>query len=403
MASPHDYLERCDRLAVMGGTFDPIHRGHMTVAESVMHEFKPRRVLFVPAGNPPHKPGKPITDGEHRYKMTLAATCENPGFEVSRMEIDRTGPSYTVDTLTRLREICPPESKIFFIIGADALLDILFWRDAAKALTLCEFVVAARPGYELKNHIEMLRKEYGATVHIVESLQLEISGTDIRERFAADKPVSNLMPRAAEDYARKHGLYGAFGAEFSPTHFQWVKARLKERLSPQRFHHTMGTIEESQRLAEIYGADANKAMWAALLHDCAKEYGADKKRILCKRWGIPLDDIMSRHIDLAHGFLGAESARRDFNIEDSEILQAIRYHSLGHKNMTLLDKIIMLADYIEPRREEYPPLAEMRRLAYTDINKALIIGTKFTNSELKDRGDSVHPWSLEMLKELKST
>ncbi|MCL2839675.1 MAG: nicotinate-nucleotide adenylyltransferase [Defluviitaleaceae bacterium] len=389
MGSPHDFLEHCDRLAVMGGTFDPIHMGHMAVAEAVMHQFKPRRVLFIPSGNPPHKPNQPITEGEHRYKMTLAAICETPSFEVSRMEIDRSGYSYTIDTLKRLKEICPLGSKIFFVIGADMFEDMFSWHKVEELLTLCEFVVVSRPGYKITH------ETHGATVHMLEGLQLEISSTDIRERFKADKPVSSLMPHTAETYARTHNLYNA------PNNYEWAKSRLQERLSPRRYHHTMGTVEEAIRLAEIYHVDVNKAKWAALLHDCAKEFATDKKKILCKHWGIPLDDILESHIDLTHGLLGAESARRHFQVTDPDILQAIRYHSMGNKGMTMLDKIIMLADYIEPHRDEYPPLAEMRNLAYTDINKAIIIGTKFTNQEINDRGDKVHPQSREMLKELK--
>lgn len=402
MGSPHDYLERCDSLAVMGGTFDPIHMGHLTVAQSVLEEFKPRRVLFVPGGRPPHKPDKPVTDGGHRYRMTLAAICDNPGFDVSAMEVNREGHSYTVDTISRLREICPAGADIYFIIGADALMEILTWKDAPELLTMCKFIAVPRPGYDLDtDYVENLRTNYNACVYILDIPRLDISGTDIRERFESGRFTKGLMPPGAEDYARLHGLYQTGRSVLTDQRFEEITECLRLRLSQRRFNHTLGMVEESEKLARHYGANLTKARWAALLHDCTKEYSVDKKRALCALWGIPLDDILSAHIDLTHSLLGAESARRDYMVNDPEILQAIRYHTTGHKKLTLLDKIIILADYIEPTRENYPPLADMRRLAYIDINKALIIGMKFTNGELKARGNAIHPWCKDAMRTLR--
>ncbi|MCL1844211.1 MAG: nicotinate-nucleotide adenylyltransferase [Defluviitaleaceae bacterium] len=401
--SIHDYLERCDRLAVMGGTFDPIHWGHIAVAEAAMFKFKPRRVLFIPGGQPPHKPDKPVTDGEHRYKMAMAAVCEQPAFDVSRMEIMRSGPSYTVDTMAALREICPQGAEIFFIIGADAMMEILTWQGAKKLLGLCQFITVRRPGYELDSgFLQKLREKYGALIHLMEMPEQDISGTGIRKRFAAGQPVSALMPRAAEDYARLHGLFQTEGIRLTPERFQNVQARLEEILSPRRFKHTLGTVIEAEKLAKHYKADIKKARWAALLHDCAKEFSAGKKRVLCDMWGIPIDDVMASHIDVTHSHLGAECAKRQFYVNDEEILQAIRCHTTGHNDMTLLDKIVMLADYIEPYREDYSGLSEIRCLAYADINKALAIGIKGTIEDLKQRGNAVHPHSKDALRKLQS-
>lgn len=396
MPTTHDFLERCDKLAVMGGTFDPIHNGHLAIADAVLQEFSPRRVLFVPGGQPPHKPDKPVTCGEHRFNMTLAAVCQNPGFDASRMEIDRDGPSYTVETIATLRKICPESAKIFFIIGADALMEILTWEGAERLLTMCEFIAVHRPGYKVKKkHVENLRENYGAVVHIFEGPLLEISGTEIRKKFAGGQAVGGLMPRVTEDYARAHALYN------EPADFEAVKAKIAARLSPARFRHTLGTIIEAEKLAEHYGADVNKARWAALLHDCAKEYSAAKKRALCEQWCVELDEVLAAHIDITHSLLGAESARRDYQVTDEEVLQAISLHTTGGKNMTLLDKIILLADFIEPYRFDYPPLAEMRRHAYTDIDKALKIGMEYNIRDLRERGNPVHEWTLDAMRELR--
>ena len=392
----YDYLEHCNGLAVLGGTFDPIHNGHLAIAEAVLHKFNPQKVLFVPCGVPPHKPNVFVVEGEHRYQMVLLATCEHSGFDASRLEILRGGASYTIDTIKYLRSICPTNATIYFIIGADSLDEILTWKDASALLKLCEFVVVTRPGYEVQSDVaERFRVLYGATIHLMEEPLLEISGSEIRQRFVNGQPVRGLMPRSVEDYARRNNLYS------SHNHFEWAMEQVKSRLSLKRFQHTLGVLEESEKLAKHYGVDTTKTRWAALLHDCAKQYSADKKRALCNMWNIPLDEVMSAQISLTHGLIGAESAKRDFYIDDPEIIQAIKYHTTGHKKMTLLDKIIMLADYIEPYREYYEGLDEIRKYAYSNMDKALYIGTKATIKDEKIKGNPIHHWSLDALKTLK--
>jgi predicted HD superfamily hydrolase involved in NAD metabolism len=211
------------------------------------------------------------------------------------------------------------------------------------------------------------------------------------------------MPKGAADYAVSHGLYSpsvCAETELSPERFEAVKAELETRLSERRFKHTLGTVIEAEKLANHYGADANKARWAALLHDCAKEYSAAKKHALCTAWNIPTDEIMRSHIDITHSLLGAETARRHFHVQDEEVLQAISRHTMGARNMTLLDKIIMLADYIEPYRPPCPIVDKQRGEAYLNINQSIITGTLATNEDLNKRGKPIHPWCLEMLAKL---
>jgi len=396
-----DYLERCDKLAIMGGTFDPIHLGHLAVAHAVLQQFEPRRVLFIPSGTPPHK-NTLQQPAHHRYQMVLSVICSYPGFDVSRMELDRGGESYTIDTIKTLRGICPKDAEIFFVTGADALLDILEWKDARELLTLCKFITVPRPGYDrgkLAAHIELLKKDYNAQVHLMDLPLLEISGTDIRRRFANDESVSGFVPPIVEDYAQQHGLYGTVVPDLGQRHFQWAMARLKQRLSAKRFVHTMGVVEESEKLAKHYGEDVDKARWAALLHDCTKEYSRDKKRALCFQWNIPLDPVLEAEIDITHSLLGAESALRDFYVTDPQILQAIRYHTTCNKGMTMLDKIIALADYIEPYRKDYPPLKKMRKHAYKNMDKALAIGIRDTIDAENKKGNPIHPWSSDALQD----
>jgi nicotinate-nucleotide adenylyltransferase len=398
MENSRDYLDRCYSLAVLGGTFDPIHRGHLAVAEAVLAEFAPQRVLFIPCGQPPHKEGVTVSPAVHRHRMTLLATCEYPSFDVSRMEIDRRGASYTVDTARQLVAACPSNARIYFILGADSLAQMFTWKDAEMLLMLCKFIIVPRPGHskeQTKEMIQALNARFGERLFLLDMPPMDISSTDIRLRFSEGKSVRDLIPRVVEEYAQAHDLYRGV------LSFDAVKDTLQKRLSPKRFTHTLGVMKEAEKLAKHYGASVEKANWAALLHDCAKEYSTDKKKILCKLWDIPLDGANNSLIDLTHGPLGAESAKRDYHIHAPEILQAIHYHSTGHAMMTMLDKVIMLADFIEPYREDYPPLAQMRKLAYKDINKALRIGIKYTIKEETLSNNPVHSASYDALEALK--
>jgi nicotinate-nucleotide adenylyltransferase len=191
------------RIGVMGGTFDPIHLGHLVTAEQARGELELDEVIFVPAGSPWQK-GRDVTPSEHRYLMTVLATSAHPCFCVSRLEIDRDGPTYTVATLRALRE-AEPDAALYFITGADAILNILTWNAAKECLMLAKFVAATRPGYDLRALDDHgLRDD----VIVLDVPALAISSSDIRERFASARPVRYLIPHAVEEYARKHGLYG---------------------------------------------------------------------------------------------------------------------------------------------------------------------------------------------------
>jgi len=196
------------RLGLMGGTFDPIHYGHLVIAEVARVEFGLERVLWIPSGDPPHKPGQVHTPKEDRYAMVLLATAANPWFEVSRIELERPGRTYTFDTLQTLRGAYP-EAELFFITGADAILEILTWRRHEEVVQLCEFIAATRPGYDLRRMATMLPAGYRARIHTLEAPCVDISSTLIRSRLEAGEPVRYLLPEEVETYVRKRGLYGA--------------------------------------------------------------------------------------------------------------------------------------------------------------------------------------------------
>ncbi|QIB26650.1 nicotinate-nucleotide adenylyltransferase [Caloranaerobacter azorensis] len=198
------------RIGIMGGTFDPIHIGHLVIAEEIRNEFKLDKIIFIPAGNPPHKDNKKITPAKHRYIMTLLATISNPYFEVSAIEVERKGVTYTIDTIKTLREICSNDIEIYFITGADSILELHTWKNVKELLKLCNFIAATRPGFEminLKKKIQEMNDKYGANIYTTIVTALQISSTDIRTRIKEGRTVKYLLPEMVEKYIHKNNLY----------------------------------------------------------------------------------------------------------------------------------------------------------------------------------------------------
>jgi nicotinate-nucleotide adenylyltransferase len=189
------------RLGVMGGTFDPVHHGHLVAASEVQSLFSLDEVAFVPSGQPWQKAGRLVSPAEHRYLMTVIATASNPHFWVSRVDIDRPGPTYTIDTLRDL-SVQHPDAELFFITGADALEQILSWKDVDELFGLAHFVGVTRPGYVLSD--DHLPRD---AVSLVEVPAMAISSSACRERVLAGRPVWYLVPDGVVQYIGKHRLY----------------------------------------------------------------------------------------------------------------------------------------------------------------------------------------------------
>ncbi|NLJ89090.1 MAG: nicotinate-nucleotide adenylyltransferase [Epulopiscium sp.] len=210
MRTVFNELNVSNSIAIMGGTFDPIHYGHLVTAEAVRHKYNINQVIFMPTGHPPHKNNKEVSHSEHRYLMSVLATAANPYFNVSRMEIDRKGTTYTIDTIKGLKEVYGEKTELYFITGADALHYIFTWKDAEELLRLCTFVAVTRPGYnkeKLVKEIEIIKKNYESKIHFLEVPALSISSTDIRNRVREGRPIKYLVPESVENYIYKFKLY----------------------------------------------------------------------------------------------------------------------------------------------------------------------------------------------------
>lgn len=196
------------RVGIFGGTFDPIHMGHLIVAETIMDEFHLDKVVFIPAAVPPHKLGRHISGAGHRYMMAMLATCSNPRFQVSDMEMHRQGPSYSRDTLAQLTAEHGDDTDFYFIVGADSVENLHTWNRIDELLAMCHFVGASRPG--CMPDMNRIGKRFGqlaAKIHCLETPELEISSTEIRRRVQQGRTIRYIVPEAVEQYIYKEKLY----------------------------------------------------------------------------------------------------------------------------------------------------------------------------------------------------
>ena len=197
------------KYGIMGGTFDPIHYGHLVIANEVLSLFELDKIIFIPTGTPPHKVVKGLTSSYHRYMMTQFATMTNPDFDVSDIETTKSTVSYTIDTIRKLIS-GNEEDQFYFITGTDAVLELPAWKNTSEILSMCTFIAVNRPGYVvegLDKKIKAITDKYGGEIFITKAPQLHISSTDIRNRIAGKKPVKYLLPETVEQYILKNGLY----------------------------------------------------------------------------------------------------------------------------------------------------------------------------------------------------
>jgi len=210
--SPSSTVTAKRKIGILGGTFNPIHAGHLIIAEAVRHQYELHKVLFIPSANPPHKEGQEIIPAVHRYKLVSLAIADNPFFEVSDIEMKREGRSYSVQTLHALRDADRQPTDYFFIIGADSVPELRTWKNIQQLASLCTFVVVPRPGWGIQRlaHMDLGLPKWlkqNLLANVVSAPPIGISSTEIRDRIQQGRSIRYLVPKAVEEYIAEHSLY----------------------------------------------------------------------------------------------------------------------------------------------------------------------------------------------------
>ena len=394
------------KIGVYGGAFNPPHLGHITAARAVSGLLKLDKLLIIPTGHPPHKilpPGSPTP--EQRLEMTRLA-MEQTGLgdkaEVLDLELRREGSSYTADTLACLKEKYP-EDELWLLMGTDMFLTFHTWHEPERILASAGIAAFGRTEADTEELFSvqrdfLCRRHPQARIFTLSIPGVvDVSSTELRERLAGGEGGSPLAP-AVYGYILREKLYGT-AADLKNLPLEQLRPVALSCLNHRRIPHVLGTEQEAVRLAERWGADADKARRAALLHDCTKKLNLPEQLALAERFQVPLDEMERREIKLLHAKTGAGVAEAVFGT-DGEITDAIRWHTTGRGNMTLLEKVIYLADYIEPNRD-FPGVEELRRACYEDLDAGLLLGLEMTIGEMEGRNAPIHPKTLEARDALK--
>lgn len=372
------------RLGIYGGTFNPPHIGHIRAAEAAAEQLRLDVLLIVPAGIPPHKALPEETpSAEDRMELVRRSFGALRGVEFTDMEIKKENVSYTVETIGALRKRYPA-ADVFLVMGSDMFLTLETWKDAPRLLAGVTSAVLSRGSGEdgkIYSYADKLARKFGAGSVVIANEVVNISSTELREMLPRRRGADLIAPPAYEYIIQKR-LYGA------KPDFDWLRERAFGMMNPRRIPHAAGCEAEAVRLADFWGSDAEAAREAAILHDITKHLELDDQLHLCRKYDTMTDNVEQRDAKLLHAKTGAALAREMFGV-DGAVYNAIMWHTTGRPDMALLEKIIYIADYIEPTRD-FEGVNELRSLAYKDIDLAMIMGLKMSIEDMHARGITPH-------------
>ena len=385
-----------ERIGIYGGTFNPPHIGHIQAAQQALTALNLDRILLIPDRIAPHKEipqGSPTP--QQRMDMLRLAVENRPGLEVSDIELRADGVSYTFRTVEQLKAE-HPDAQLVLLMGTDMFLSFHTWKHPERILENASLGVFCRG--EKGERAAILEKKTemeaaGAVVELVNNDVISISSTQMR-RLLAFRCAASFLPEGVLDYIRENRLYD--------TRTDWKNLPMEELepivirlLNPNRVRHVLGCRDTAVDLAKHWGANVEDAARAGILHDITKAIDGPLQLTLCEAYGKILSDFSRRYPKTLHALTGSLVAQRIFG-ENEAVVSAIEHHTTGKADMNLLEKIIYVADYMEPNRD-FPGVEKLRELAYSDITAALKLGLEMTLEHLNRQGNEVSPESREAL------
>ncbi len=352
------YNKRMEKIGVFGGSFNPVHNEHIKIALNAVSELGLSKLIIMPANIPPHKKGARLASPFDRLNMLKLAFKDKKNIEVSDFEILNNDVSFTYKTLEHIKSIYK-DSQIFFLVGTDMLEDFATWKNTDRILEIAKLFVTKRDGEDFEKALSVFEKNFSKSSILVAKINGEkVSSTAIRDRISLKLFEDLEMPTSVKNYILEKGLYK--GDKF----FEFVA----KNLPISRLKHTFNVMELAKTYAKKLGEDVEKAKLSALLHDCCK-YKTEQD------FGFQAFENVPKQV--VHQFLGAKVCREVLEVEDLEIINAIKYHTTGRANMTRLEKIVFLADLLEKDRL-YEGVDVLRKAVLEDFEK----GFRLAVSEL---------------------
>lgn len=372
------------KIGILGGTFDPIHNAHLSIAREALKQFHLDKIYVMPSPFPPHKDKDKITSDFHRTNMVKLALEGEKKIFFSDFELSFGNITYTADTLTRLKAENEKDS-FYFILGGDSVISFLSWYKPEIIVKYAKLLVAKR-GDESSSYfnekIEEIEKKFDIEIGVINTGVSNISSSAIREMQTHE--IKNFVPQKVYDYIVKNNLYHENNINQAWS-VSKITADLKKSLNPHRFAHTLRVADTAKKMAECFGINPNTAYLAGLVHDCAKCYTEEELISICEKKHIEITAAERNAPYLLHAKVGAYFAKKKYKITNKEILGAVAWHTTGRENMTKLEKIIFSADYIEPGRSVQPRLKYLREIAYRDLDMLVYLILEDTLAYLSER------------------
>ena len=389
-----------ERIGIYGGTFNPPHIGHIRAAMAAVRMLELTKLYVIPDRIAPHKvipESSPLP--QQRLEMLRLALAEKANVEVSDLELRREGKSYTYETVDQLRDL-HPDAELILLMGTDMFLSFHEWRCPEKILAEAALGVFYRGDRGEKAAIDARKAEMEASghrIHLVCNDVVDISSTDLR-RMLVFGCAAPFLPEGVGAYIQENGLYG-IGVDYRNLPMDRLENVVVSLLKKNRIDHVLGCRDTAVELAKCWGADETDAARAGILHDITKALDGPLQLTLCAEYGTMLSDFGKKYPKTLHALTGALVAERVFG-ENEAVVNAIRHHTTGKADMSLLEKIIYVADYMEPNRD-FPGVDKLRTLAFSNIDAALQLGLEMTLEHLKRQGSEVSPESREALRFLR--
>ena len=385
------------RIGIYGGAFNPPHTGHIRAAEYAVQALNLDKLLLIPSCTSPHKPLPPgSAKPEQRLEMTRLWAGEK--MEVCDIELSRGGTSYTYQTVEQLKNQYPRDELVLFM-GTDMFLSFHTWKEPERILNCVSLAVFYRGEKGENVAIAKLQNEYagkGHTVYLVENPVTEISSTQLR-RMLVFQCAAPFLDEKVLRFIDTNGLYGT-ADNYRNLPMEKLEKVVIDLLNPNRVKHVLGCRDTAADLAKVWGTDVTDAARAGLLHDITKALDGPLQLTLCREYGKVLDEFSENNPKTLHALTGSLVAERIFG-ENEAVVKAIESHTTGKPAMNTLEKIIYVADYMEPNRD-FPGVEELRRLAYTDLDGALQLGLEMTLAMLKEQKRQISPASSQALEYL---
>ena len=385
------------RIGIYGGAFNPPHTGHIRAAEYAVQALNLDKLLLIPSCTSPHKP-LPPGSAEPEQRLAMTRLWAGDKMEVCDIELSRGGTSYTYQTVEQLKTQYPQDELVLFM-GTDMFLSFHNWKEPERILRCVSLAVFYRGEKGEIDAIAKLQKEYedaGHRVYLVENPITEISSTQLR-RMLVFQCAAPFLDEKVLSYIEANGLYGTT-ENYRNLPMEKLEQVVIDLLNPNRVKHVLGCRDTAAAMARTWGVDETDAARAGLLHDITKALDGPLQLTLCREYGKVLDEFSENNPKTLHALTGSLVAERIFG-ENEAVVQAIESHTTGKPAMNTLEKIIYVADYMEPNRD-FPGVEELRRLAYTDLDGALQLGLEMTLAMLKEQKRQISPASSQALEYL---